>query len=122
MSNLDMFNEVTAKVLAACYENFPVPITISADSFSPSGGEDVFESTVTWLRDYGYITYAEPDLPICEFMYVQLTEKDIAILNKIPDAIKEKKTIGSKIAEAVKSGSKEILSECIRQTVQAAIN
>lgn len=46
----------------------------------------------------------------------------ISVLNMIPDSLKEKVTMGSKIASAVKAGAKDIMSECIRQAVKYSLN
>lgn len=126
MSNLDMFNEITAKVFAECYEKFPMPVDFREIDLVPEecidpNAEGVFSYTFSWLHDYGYITYAEPELPIDSFMHVRLTEKGISVLNMIPDSLKEKVTMGSKISNAVKSGAKDIISECIRQAVKYSL-
>ena len=125
MSNLDMFNEITAKVFAECYENFPVTIDCNQDDYVTTvdtGPNEIFYETMLWLKEYDYITFWEHEMGARTFYHVQLTEKGLSALNMVPDSLKEKVTMGSKIASAVKSGAKDIMSECIRQAVKYSIS
>lgn len=125
MSNLDTFNEITAKVLAACYANFPAPLDCDQNEYisgTDTEPNEIFYETMMWLKKYDYITFWEPELGPRTFYHVQLTEKGISVLNMIPDSLKEKVTMGSKIASAVKAGAKDIMSECIRQAVKYSLN
>ena len=125
MSNLDMFNEITAKVFAECYENFPVTIDCNQDDYVTTVDtepNEIFYETMLWLKEYDYITFWEHEMEARTFYHVQLTEKGLSALNMVPDSLKEKVTMGSKIASAVKSGAKDIMSECIRQAVKYSIS
>lgn len=126
MSNLDKFNEITAKVFAACYSSFPVPLYFRQSEYVEKAGDaepdPLFSSTLEWLKKHDYIFFKCPEIGGTEYWDVQLTEKGLAVLNAVPDALKEKKTVGDKLVEVVKSGSREMISECIRQTVRTAVS
>ena len=80
MSNLDTFNEITAKVLAACYANFPAPLDCDQNEYisgTDTEPNEIFYETMMWLKKYDYITFWEPELGPRTFYHVQLTEKGI---------------------------------------------
>lgn len=126
MSNLDKFNEITAKVFADCYSSFPVPLNFCQSDYiegvSDAESDPLFFSTLEWLKKHGYISFECPELGWANYYDVQLTEKGLTALNAVPDALKEKKTVGDKVVEVVKTGSKELMSECIRQIVRATVS
>lgn len=119
MSNLDLFNEITAKVLSECYESFPVPLEFHQKVFFPNVSEKEpyapFFYTMHWLEQYGYITFADTSFGAVRFDDVQLTEKALNALNCLPEAIAPKQTAGQRLKVAIGTGSKEIVFECLRQ-------
>lgn len=123
MTNLDHFNRITATVLSKCFERFPVPCNFSYKEFYPEEcgqdelGDDfniVFKHTMLWLRDYGYIDCWDPNLECEEFDNVSLTEKSLNILNKTPESLEEKVSLGQKLCSVVKSGMKGASNEIIK--------
>lgn len=126
MSNLDRFNEITAKVFADCYSSFPVPLYFRQSEYVEEAGDAepdlLFSSTLEWLKKHDYLFFKCPEIGGTEYWDVQLTEKGLAVLNAVPDALKEKKTVGDRVIEVVKTGSKELMSECIRQIVRATVS
>ncbi len=72
MTNIELFDEYTARVLAMLYENFPVRIGLDAtkisgvkgfddvgapldESGNPSIAFEICYATIEWLIDAGYI-------------------------------------------------------------------
>lgn len=112
-------------MFADCYSSFPVPLNFCQSDYIEGVGDaehdPLFCSTLEWLKKHDYISFECPELGWANYYGVQLTEKGLTALNAIPDALKEKKTIGAKLVEVVKTGSREMISECIRQAVRAAV-
>lgn len=121
MTNLDHFNRITATVLSKCFERFPVPCDFSYKEFYPEEcGQDVddfdevFYHTMLWLQHYGYIYFWKPELSATSFYHVSLTEKSLNILNKIPESLEEKVSLGQKLCSVMKSGVKGATNEIIK--------
>jgi hypothetical protein len=83
MKNFDKFIERGAKLLAALYENFPVPIDVNFPLQPDDNSDDALLShdvagcTVLWLLDEGYIRGDEES---CSFSRVRLTKKGLVFL------------------------------------------
>jgi hypothetical protein len=50
-----------------------------------------------------------------------LTTKGLAILNSVPDSLKEKTPIGQRISVALKSGTREAVNTVISQLISASV-
>lgn len=134
-TNIDQFNEVTGEVFAHLYENFPIPVLLRPELFgieehlegeydswngvttgaTPiSKDEIIFGHTVQWLIDSGYLTSGRlpagsmPEVRTY-FDRARLTAKGLEVLNAIPENLTQREPIGQRLAEATKSGGKEIL-------------
>lgn len=121
MNNLDHFNNITANVLSACFEQFPVPRDFHYENFYPENEEnhdhdisDVFYHTMMWLRKYEYIDFWDTDLSGTSFQHVSLTEKSLNILNKIPESLEEKTSIGRQLGRILKDGATNAASDMIK--------
>ena len=71
-----------------------------------------------WLKEYGYIKCGNEEIRAERMIMVSLTEKSLTILNCIPSSLKQEITLAQKLSNAAKSGSKELITESIRQIVQ----
>jgi hypothetical protein len=128
-SNIDQFNEITGRVFAHLYQAFPIPTDLrpavieiqeaSRGDYDPILGttsgqepksqeEQLFVHSVEWLRQTGYLTaerYAMSD----HFTKAVLTAKGLEVLNAVPGSLKQRLSIGEQLADASRSGGKELL-------------
>lgn len=129
MTSIDAFNKIVSTVFTVCYERFPLNASFEvSDFFSedekieglPDGKDasDVFCDSFHWLLKYGYIDCNPKDINIYEALFIELTEKSLTILNCMPSSLEPKTTLAQKLSDAVKSGSKESITETVRQIVQ----
>ena len=129
MTSIDAFNRIASTVFTVCYERFPLSADFKvSDFFSkdekieglPDGKDasDVFCDSFHWLSRYGYIECPSEAINIQEALFVELTEKSLTILNCMPSSLEPKTTLAQKLSDAVKSGSKESITETVRQIVQ----
>jgi hypothetical protein len=124
MSNKDEFDRIAAMVLQRLDEKFPVALRLDATGIIDESDEEavkVFYYTVLFLEKEGLLTYEDASDIGTRFVEVMLTGKGLAVLNAVPDVIKEKTTFRQKIKTGLKSGSKEILKTAMNQLVQAVV-
>ncbi|HGY0135686.1 TPA: hypothetical protein ACNTZA_003504 [Klebsiella pneumoniae] len=136
--NLDLFNQQTAEIFAALWENFPVPQVITYEKFNAALPDDYFnqlnspemkalnqlrsvvEGTFTFLGENGYIQY-ETDHQTY-FMDVRLTEKALAVLNKKPATLGGNETMGDKIVSAVRDGTPGVIAGAVTNLLTIGVN
>jgi hypothetical protein len=130
-SNIEKFDELTARIFAALYEDFPVPRSLSAEQYGvdcnavfaePDRIDSVsfkdlnfFCSTVQWLSASGYVEYAT-ELNMGTFSDVTLTAKGLEVLKATPASLKapeggESKTLGDYLVDGVKSGAADAMKK-----------
>ncbi|WP_460415336.1 hypothetical protein [Pseudomonas sp. microsymbiont 2] len=137
LENIARFNEMTGKIFACLYLSFPVPTSlwpnatgveakyvdgITADcppSLDNRNDFDFFHSTVGWLITTGYLTADRDDQKnvLRGYNNAVLTAKGLEVLQATPDSLKPSESLGDKLANASKSGAKEIL----RSTTEIAL-
>ncbi|VVP05437.1 hypothetical protein PS903_03001 [Pseudomonas fluorescens] len=119
VSNIEKFDDITAKVFAELYLSFPVPKTLMAEDFVesamvfderhgmeiPTDDAEFFIATAEWLMQAGYLT-CKP-YPYLRVDNAVLTAKGLEILKAIPDSVNSKSTIGEELATTAKEGGKE---------------
>lgn len=114
----ECFQIFSAKILADCYEKFPVALDFTKEDFfkldSSSTAEDIF-FTFKALKNFGYITYKSNTIGFEYFHYVELTKDGYNMLTEKNG----KNTIGKAIVKAIKEGSKESIFEVLRLIVQS---
>lgn len=110
MSNIERFNDCTARLLAFLYERFPFKGNLDfhewlgKDVFEP--GDDALEfcsATLEWLKDSGYISIGT--LHIQGASNVALTAKGLEVLKAVPESITAKSSIGAALIERVRGGA-----------------
>jgi hypothetical protein len=122
MSNKDEFNRIAAVVLGMLDEAFPVAIVLKAEEIidiEDNKAVDIFLYSMIFLQRQDIISFTDRTIDGSRFAEVMLTGKGLALLNSVPDVIKEKTTLRQRIGNALKSGSKEVLKTSINQLVQA---
>lgn len=120
MSNIELFDEYTARILAQLYEAFPRKSLLdarsvcgheSADEFGrvldddgkPSAHFDVALATIDWLTETGYIR-AESRRQ-WGFCGAVLTAQGLLVLKAVPDSIQPLEAVGDRMTRLVKAGS-----------------
>ncbi|MEJ3595076.1 hypothetical protein [Pseudomonas bubulae] len=118
-SNIDKFNELTAKVLGELYLNFPMPRNLTAEQFVesavewseerqmdlPSKDAEFFFATTGWLINAGYINgglYSHTQVSDAV-----LTAKGLDVLNATPRSLTHAHSLREQLAEIAREGGKE---------------
>ncbi len=114
---MDVFNTGAALAFAKLYEAFPYQIKLEVAELDPDADRETiitYGHGIEWLIAEGFMkgesVWQEPTT----FIEAILTSKGFAVLNSIPDALREKQPLGKRITTALKSGSKETTRELIR--------
>lgn len=104
-TNIQLFDEITAKLFANLYESFPLPADINC--LSVTGCHEVEAGicvhTLRWLGDEGFINVGQ--------MYqhggggIVLTSKGLAALKAVPSGLEGKTSIGERLQAAVNAGA-----------------
>ncbi len=117
-TNIDLFNQYTAKIFAMLYEPFPVTLWIR-DGFI-SGRvvrPGVFDESVTdeqveiagytlkWLIEAGYITCSRFDANSAHD--ATLSAKGLELMKLVPSSLEKKKSVGDSLLTIVKDGSSD---------------
>lgn len=127
ISNPDAFQLEAATILAAAYDHFPTPIVWTPDSDTANyptergaSREQIQFETIRWLIRSDYLT--------CEHGFVggswqglSLTERGLAALNSVPDAISGREPLGKRLVAAVGRGSLEIIKQLIPAAIQQGL-
>lgn len=126
MDNIERFNRIAAALFKVLYESFPKPlVTFRSDSLRESAGlppvhehEVINETgqTVKWLQDEGFIRYSSSARDQ-HFTMVVLTQKGLAAMNSVPDALAPTQTVGNRLKEL----GRETSTQTVGQLVQFAI-
>lgn len=114
-SNIQRFDEITGKVLAALFEAFPVPTYLLAARFVeqptricahmgevPSEEAEFFIACVEWLAEAGYIKLRGTNHGCASD--VVLTAKGLETLKAVPKSLHDNTSIGEQLIEATKDG------------------
>lgn len=131
MSNMDEFNRITVIVLGKLFDAFPQPIRVLVEDVVENANEKPhentirnFDATVRFLASEDFLKYESESDEGVFFSETSLTMKGLRILRAVPSVLEEKQSIGQKIVEITKSGtreaSKEILKAVVNQLMIAA--
>jgi hypothetical protein len=125
MNNIDQFNAIVAGIFCRLYSEFPKPVHLEVeklrtelgveakDWWQERNGSNPIGSAIEWLQVEGFIRYSSQ--AHCQlFANVVLTAKGFAALNKVPDALTSKPTIGERIKELSCVMSSEVASSLVR--------
>ena len=126
MDNISLFNYVTASVLRLLYENFPNPIMLDTgklrvefgisdeDWHEYRGGGNSIGSDIRWLGDEGFVRYASEAGRGTAFASAVLTAKGLSALNRSPDVLTPKPTIGERLKEVGKTAATETITSLVK--------
>ncbi|MGV6851298.1 MAG: hypothetical protein ACWA5R_03845 [bacterium] len=112
-TNIELFDEITAKVFAKLYTQFPVATGVDCldvadcqqvDDFGkPTREAEICVSTLRWLADEGFIKVQA----FTQFggTGIVLTSQGLTKLKAVPDSVESKQTIGERLQVAVSAGA-----------------
>jgi hypothetical protein len=123
MSNMDDFNEAVALILAKLYETFPQRQSFKTASLVEGTDDNKrlnYFDTFLFLEREGFIRF-EGSVATDSFINVTLTNKGLAVLNETPDVLKEKTSLGTKLINVARDGSKEVIRAVVEQIIKGAI-
>ncbi len=109
MTNMEYFNEHTAKIFAKLYQEFPVKCELRAADFVTEGKDEdksfaVWISTIEWLTDQDYMTYND-SAQGAFYIGSVLTDKGLEVLNQVPDSLNPQERYGDKLLETIEDSS-----------------
>jgi len=108
-------NKAILKILTTLYDSFPLPVMINPESFDPNAGaleQRIYSELIDWLRDEGFIRVGGTMIDgTCT--QVVLTLKGFAVLNAVPESLKEGKTFGEYFKELLKEGSLNAINQAV---------
>ena len=123
MNKVEIFNKGAALILAKLYEEFPTSIILDVTKLDTEITEEeanVYASTVSFLRDEGFIRSGKSVNRGKLTSNAVLTSKGLAVLNSTPEILQDKSPLGERMKDAAKSGSKEVLSAIMQAVITTA--
>jgi len=117
-------NKAILKILTTLYDAFPVPIPLNPELLDPNANAEerqIYSELIGWLSDEGFIRTGNILLD-GTYTQVVLTLKGFAVLNAIPDALREKKTFGDYFRELLKEGSVNAINQAVGIFLSYLIN
>lgn len=128
LSNIELFNGITGKLLAILYQNFPQETEISHSKFledfiDPDDFDGAFnmpemvKATLIWLDKAGYI-WLKPPKGYGGTYSAVLSPKGLETLKMVPDSLESGKTLGERIIDF----SNEQFGEGMNQLAKTAIS
>jgi hypothetical protein len=127
ITNPEAFQLEAATILAAAYSAFPTTFGWTLDSDSNNyptetgqGRKDIQFQTIRWLIDHDYL-YDEFGFVGGQWKGLGLTERGLAALNSVPDALSGKEPLGKRLSVAVGKGSIDMIKQLIPAIIQQAL-
>ncbi|MGQ0710890.1 MAG: hypothetical protein ACT4NV_14225 [Rhodoferax sp.] len=126
-SNIERFDEIAAQTLARLYESFPVPTVLAVGQYGVEIGDHNWDdpeairaaefviASIQWLGDAGFIRFSDVRHPIVVLDAV-LTARGLEALKAMPDSLTGH-TLGERLVDGVKVGTKEMAMEALRQAL-----
>lgn len=129
VSNIEIFNDLTGRVLGELYLSFPMPSFLAVEKFVevatqwdercgmdlPSKDAEFFTATAQWLIRTGYI-HGEVT-PYTRVSDAVLTAKGLEVLNAIPKSLASGPSLGEQLAEAATEGGKETVKGLVTEVL-----
>ncbi|WP_217519082.1 hypothetical protein [Vibrio metschnikovii] len=124
------FHQVTPKLQAVCLFGEPVDIPESKDKFSEyyrsfdifrqseeyQRNNDVFQASMKWLSDSGYLQFERCSGYEC-FNDVVLTAKGLEVLKCTPASIDGSLSLGEKLQQEAISTSSDLARDLVKQAL-----
>jgi len=122
MSNMDEFNTLTIHVFNKLLDEFPQPIDFSSRDDEPGDiSQENYFYTFQFLEREGFIV-VEAKTMGGGFHMTSLTANGMALMNSIPESLKEKKPLRKWVREVAASGSKEAITTVVTALIKSSIS
>ncbi|WP_275098085.1 hypothetical protein [Sedimenticola hydrogenitrophicus] len=125
MTNIELFNEYTARILGRLYASFPEKITLDPRQISGHDQVDDFGrlekpaehclATLQWLAEAGLIRTDGCDRHYCRACV--LTPKGLHLLNAVPDSLQGKTPLGARLAALIGEGAIDLAKEAVKTAI-----
>ena len=118
MADKAFVNKAILKILTTLYESFPEPVDLNPEKLDPDANakeRDLYYELILWLKDEGFIRGGS-------FRRAVLTLKGFAVLNAVPESLKEGKTFGDYFKELLKEGSVNAINQAVGLFLSFLIN
>jgi hypothetical protein len=127
--NMEIFDCFTVSVLSELYERFPVKTkidgyeTVGKCKYLDGSEIDILErtlilkSTFEFLEENNFIKYEGNIDSSCVAFDCVLTIKGLNVLNKEPESINKKATVGQNIRGAIKTGAYDVAIGYLKQVL-----
>ena len=123
MDNIEFFNRTTAALFKVLLAKFPSPILrFDTENFRTESGlpanpsaedSDDIGDVIKWLQAEGYIRVRDEAGFGQMFTGVVLTAKGLEALNRIPDSLTPKMTVGERLKELSREASREVVTSLV---------
>ena len=134
MSNIQLFDEFAAEILADLYESFPVRIPLNALKLTGDGvpnrcdrsrngsgqpllRREVCLATIDWLVGEGYIVAG--DRGQHGPLDCVLSAKGLTLLRSAPKTLKGKEAVGERLVSAFRAEAPQLATEVVRSALIA---
>ena len=124
MADKAFVNKAILKILTTLYESFPEPVDLNPEKLDPDANakeRDLYYELILWLKDEGFIRGGSPTFS-GSFRRAVLTFKGFAVLNAVPESLKEGKTFGDYFKELLKEGSVNAINQAVGLFLSFLIN
>jgi hypothetical protein len=135
-TNIELFDEYTAKILGELYQAFPIKKSLEAtaitghttlDDFGmplnaqgkPSKHFDVCMATIAWLAEAGYMHRGSQQN--YGFDECVLTAKGLEVLKSVPESLQASEGIGDKLVSALRQGAIDTAKDAAGMAIRAGI-
>lgn len=125
MTNIDAFNIAAAVLLGKLHAEFPRPVmlnidalrdesALAADAWWERGSDNLLAATLRWLHAEGYVRYASEGAGGRRFAEVVLSARGLSALNRLPESLVAKATVGDRLKDLAYAASAEAVTALVR--------
>jgi len=123
-NKMEVFNQAAALILGKLYDEFPIPIHLHISELKDAMTDEeavIFASTLQFLMNEGFVRCGNTVGQGMLVSNVNLTSRGLDVLNSKPEVFNGKITLGDKIKEVAKGGTKEVIGTAIKAVIGAVV-
>ena len=124
MADKSFVNQAILKILTRLYDAFPEPVDLDPETLDPDANAEerkLYYNLIIWLKEEGFIR-GDGATVSGKFRRAVLTLKGFAVLNAVPESLKEGKTFGDYFKELLKEGSVNAINQAVGLFLSFLIN
>ena len=126
---METFDEGVALVFEKLYQEFPKKLYLEVAEIKEDASEEeiaMYGETITFLEEEGFIRFINPqygdDGNLYSVIHARLTSKGLAVLKAVPESLSASQTAIEFTSEALKNGSKELLSKAVSELISMGLS